>query len=117
MMSSNQEIINIGKLLTEDPNIFNEDVEKTDLAEGHHYLRKTSRSAEKRLNRANERAAKSSGMPNFQHLDAARNDLLGEIEKQRPLRRSEFINKYGYEKWLAYVKKHNLPENHKWADS
>lgn len=139
-------IHDIGKILTEDPNIFNEnplvgvaaravgsavaskvtgdtidsltdDEEPDDLAEGHHHLRKTSRSAEKRINRANGRAAKASGLPNFQHLDKARNELLGEIEKQRPLRRSEFINRYGYEAWVEYTRKHGLPENHKWADA
>lgn len=137
-------INNIARLLTEDPNLMEnpavgiaaravgsmaagkaidsmtsdddeEDIE--DVAEGRHYLRRTSKNQEKKLKRANEKADRASGMPGYPHLNKARREFLGEIEKKRPLRRSEFINKYGYEAWLDYTEKHGLPETHKWADA
>lgn len=98
----------IANMITEDPNT---------MAEGHPYLRKTSRGQEKRLNKANVRAMKSSGYPGHGINTAARNELIGQAEKSRPLRRSEFIDKYGYDAWMDYVEKHGLPETHKWADA
>ena len=87
------------------------------LEEGHPYLRQTSHSTEKRINRANEKAGISSGQPAYPYRHAQRQELLRQVEQKRPLRRSEFINLYGYEAWLEYVTKHGLPEDHKWADA
>jgi len=39
------------------------------------------------------------------------------LMKKRPLRRGEFIDLYGYQAWLDYVKEHDLPEDHKFADA
>jgi hypothetical protein len=86
------------------------------LKEGHSYLRKTSKSEEKRLKIAKEKASLSSGNPSFERNNKKRNDLLLKIKEKRPLRRSEYISLYGYQAWLSYVQKHNLPETYKWAD-
>lgn len=116
---SEDKISDIAGMITEDPDILSETPTSSDedIAEGHHYLRKTSRSQEKKLNRANERASRASGMPGYERLNAQRNDLIGQAEQSRPLRRNEFINKYGYDAWLEYTRKHGLPETHKWADA
>ncbi len=81
------------------------------------YRGSTSRTFEKKLNRANVRAGLSSGLPDYQYKNRQRQDLLRTAEGKRPLRRQEFINLYGYEPWLAYCEKHGLPENHEWADA
>ena len=83
----------------------------------HPYLAQVSSTSEKNLERANERAARSSGLPGYGHLDRARQDAIRGQQKQRPLRRSEFINLNGYQAWLDYTEANNLPENHKWADA
>lgn len=87
------------------------------LTEGHPYLRRTSKSSERRINRANVRAGLASGNPGYPYLNTKRQQLLRQAESQRPLRRSEFINLYGYDAWREYVAKHGLPETHKWADA
>lgn len=87
------------------------------ISEDNRYLRRTSKSAEKRINRANVGAMRSSGLPGYQAANDKRNTLLKQAETKRPLRRSEFINLYGYDAWREYVAKHGLPENHKWADA
>lgn len=89
---------------------------ETDLTETHHYLRRTSKSLEKKLRHADEKAHKASGHENFELINQHRNKILNNIEKKRPLRRFEYIKKYGYDAWLDYIKQHNLPETHKWAD-
>ncbi len=85
--------------------------------ESHQYLRRTSKSSERNLERAKERAARSSGNLGYTRSNDARNALLKQIEKQRPLRRHEFIQLYGYQAWVDYVTKYGLPETHKWADA
>ena len=87
------------------------------IQEGHHYLRKTGEDVERQINRANVNAMQSSGMPGYQAANDKRNSLLSQAQSKRPLRRSEFINLYGYDAWREYVMKHGLPENHKWADA
>lgn len=87
------------------------------IQEGHHYLRKTGKNTERQINRANIGAMRSSGLPGYPAANNKRNALLKQAESQRPLRRSEFINLYGYNAWRDYVAKYGLPENHKWADA
>jgi len=87
------------------------------LDEVHPNLANTSRRQEKLINKANVLAMQSSGNPAYSHMNKARNDMLGKIEKQRPLRRSEFINLYGYEAWREYTAEHGIPEDSKWADA
>ena len=45
------------------------------------------------------------------------NPSLAKAEEKRSLRRGEYIKLYGYQAWLDYVKKHDIPENSKWADA
>lgn len=85
--------------------------------EGHHYLRKTGLSIERELNRLSLRCSVTSGTPEFRYWDSKRKDLIRTVEKMRPLRRSEYIDLYGYNSWLKYVADHELPESHKWADA
>lgn len=85
--------------------------------EGREELRKTSRSFEKKLKRANQAAADESGRPNFPRLNQIRKKILKKAEEKRSLRRGEYIKLYGYQAWLDYVKKHDIPENSKWADA
>jgi len=85
--------------------------------ENHSYLRKTSRRQEKKLQKANVLAMQSSGHPQFGYLDQKRKDIIKNIENQRPLRRSEFIDLYGYEAWIDYAEKYGIPEDSKWADA
>lgn len=82
----------------------------------HHYTRKTGKTQEKALQKANTQAAQSSGLPGYQHLDKSRQNMIRGVQEKRPLRRSEFIHLNGHEAWLAYLEKHNLPSDHKWAD-
>jgi hypothetical protein len=84
----------------------------------HPYLANTSGRLEKRINKANVRAGSASGMPGYQHKDQQRQDLIRKAESKRPLRRSEFINLYGYQAWLDYCQKNDLdPKVQKWADA
>ena len=88
--------------------------------EGNAYLRQSGpdwKSTEKAINKANLIASAASGTPNYEPLNRDRKKLLADIEKKRPLRRSEFIDLYGYQAWLDYVKEHDLPEDHKFADA
>lgn len=87
------------------------------IQEGHHYLRKTGKDTERQLNRVNVRAMRASGFPQYPDIDNERKAMLQKIEQQRPLRRSEFIDLYGYAAWREYIAKNNLPEDHKWADA
>jgi len=81
------------------------------------YLRQTSKSLEKRINKANVMAGQNSGLPRYPELHRIRQGLIKKAEENRPLRRSEYIDLYGYEKWLNYVEKNKMPENAKWADA
>ncbi len=45
------------------------------------------------------------------------NYCIKQAEEKRSLRRGEYIDLYGYEAWLGYIKKHDIPENSKWADA
>lgn len=83
----------------------------------HPYTRLTGSAFERQLNIANERAARASGHPGYPAADRARKSLIKKAESMRPLRRSEFINLYGYQQWRDYTEQYGLPEDHKWADA
>ncbi len=85
--------------------------------EGREELRKTSGSLEKKLKRANTAASQNSGRDNYPRLNQKRKEILKQAEEKRSLRRGEYIDLYGYEAWLGYIKKHDIPENSKWADA
>ena len=55
---------------------------------------------QRKLKKTNKEAGRQSGMPGFENTNTKRKDILKQIEKQRPLTRSEYINLYGYEAWL-----------------
>ena len=95
---------------------FKEWLEEQEMQENQ-YLRNTSGKQEKKLRRATVKAMQASGQLEYPHLDQNRQNILKDIEDKRPLRRSEFIQSYGYDAWLDYVKKYGLPEDHKWADA
>jgi len=85
--------------------------------EGREELRKTSKSFEKKLKRANAAASQQSGRADYPKLDQDRKKILKQAEEKRSLRRGEYIDLYGYEKWRDYVKTHDIPEDSKWADA
>jgi len=97
--------------------LLNNLADNSDISEGHYYLRKTGDSVERELNRLSLKCSVNSGRPDFHYWDSKRKDLIRKVEKMRPLRRSEYIDLYGYNGWLKYVADHDLPENHKWADA
>jgi hypothetical protein len=80
------------------------------------YLSRSNQQLEKELNRLNSMAIKKSGLPNHPNIDAERKKVLRAIQDLRPLRRSEYINLYGYKSWLDYTHSHGIPQNYKWAD-
>ena len=83
----------------------------------HHYTRMTGPAIEKEIDKINNMCARVSGTPGYPACDRRRKALLQKIEKMRPLRRSEYINLYGYTQWREYVAANGLPEDHKWADA
>lgn len=89
----------------------------SEFLEGREYLRQTSNTLEKKINKANVAAGQESGRPNYPRLNKIRKALLKKAEENRPLRRGEYIDLYGYDKWLKYVEKNDMPENAKWADA
>jgi len=82
---------------------------------GHEFRNLTSNTFEKELKRAIEAAAQASGRPSYPSKDAKRKELIKQAEQKRPLRRSEFIDLYGYDDWLEYCLKNDIPENSKWT--
>jgi uncharacterized lipoprotein YehR (DUF1307 family) len=59
----------------------------------------------------------ASGMPNYPYLADQRKKLLRKAEAQRPLRRSEYIDLYGYQAWLDYCEQNGIdPHEADWAD-
>ncbi len=81
------------------------------------YLKNTSNSLEKKIKRANQVASQNSGRSDYPKLDQIRKGLLKKAEGSRPLRRGEYIDLYGYEKWRKYASDNKMPENSKWADA
>ena len=81
------------------------------------YTRATGPAIEKEISRLNNVTARASGNPGYQGAQRRLQAMLSKVEKMRPLRRSEYIDLYGYPKWLAYAEANGLPENHKWADA
>lgn len=82
---------------------------------GHEFRNLTSNSFEKKLKRANTDAMQNSGRLYYPEKDRRRKELLKQAEQQRPLRRSEFIKLYGYDAWLEYCLKNDIPEDTKWT--
>jgi len=89
----------------------------SDFLERKEYLRKTSNSFEKKINKANVVAGQNSGRPSYPELHKIRQGLLKKAEENRPLRRSEYIDLYSYEKWKKYTDDNKMPESSKWADA
>ena len=83
---------------------------------GHEYRNLTSNTFEKKLNKANVVAGQNSGRPSYGRHHKNRQDLVKQAEENRPLRRSEFIDLYGYDAWREYCLEHNIPENSKYAN-
>ncbi|MDB4489938.1 DUF6321 domain-containing protein [bacterium] len=87
----------------------------TEGAGGHEYRNLTSNSFEKRLEKANKLAGSNSGRLYYNQLNKNRQDLIKQAETKRPLRKSEYINLYGYEEWLQYCLDNDIPENSKYT--
>lgn len=82
---------------------------------GHEYRNLTSNTFEKKLEKANRLAGSNSGRLSYDQLNKNRKDLIKQAETKRPLKRSEYINRYGYDAWLSYCFEHNIPENSKYT--
>jgi len=82
---------------------------------GHEYRNLTSNTFEKKLNKANIVAGQNSGKPSYNKLNKKRKALVRQAEEKRPLRRSEFIDLYGYDAWLEYCLEHGISKYSKYG--